>query len=145
MAIPKIYKYGIEITKPWSSEMYEFNDNLRAYYKDLIIELIDSLETPDECHVVASIVNPYGYGLGLASDVEYMKEDMTNNVQNAENYWILEIVEELDNVKLISMMRFKSTPEMPAISLYDLDEKMNIIGFESREEILELRERYKEN
>jgi len=24
MAIPKIYKYGIEITKPWSAEMYDY-------------------------------------------------------------------------------------------------------------------------
>ena len=31
MAIPKIYKNGIEITKPWSSEMYDYNDTIREY------------------------------------------------------------------------------------------------------------------
>ena len=32
MAIPKIYKHGIEITKPWSKEMYDYNDNSQISY-----------------------------------------------------------------------------------------------------------------
>ena len=30
MAIPKIYKHGIEIIKPWSKEMYDYNESIKA-------------------------------------------------------------------------------------------------------------------
>lgn len=142
MAIPKIYKYGIEITKPWSSEMYDFNDNLRAYYEDQIIEFINSLETPDQCQEIAKIVNPYGYGAGLKHDVEYMKSDMIGNVKTEGNWWIKDVITELVTKEMIQPLIFEPTPEMPAISLYEAGQVMNFIGFESREEILMLRERY---
>ena len=142
MAIPKIYKYGIEITKPWSREMYSFNENIKAYYVENIIELINSFETEEECHDIASIVNPYGYGIGLSDDIQYMKSDMISNIENAELYWIREVVEELLILQKIEPMICDPTPEMPAISLYELGLPMNIIGFETRDEILMLRERY---
>lgn len=142
MAIPKIYKYGIEIKKPWTAEMYEFNDNLRAYYEEQIIEFINTLETPNQCQEIAKIVNPYGYGQGLDHDVEYMKEDMISNVKTEGNWWIKDVVTEMVAKEMIQPMICEPTPEMPAISLYDAGEVMNFIGFESREEILKLRERY---
>lgn len=143
MATPKIYKYGIEITKPWSAEMYDFNDNLKEYYIDQILNYLNTLETPEECQDLAPIVNPYGYGIGFADDVNSMKEDMEINIKNSESYWIKEVVEEMIILQMIQPMMFEPTPEMPAISLYDLNMPMNMIGFETREEILKLREIYK--
>lgn len=144
MAIPKIYKFGIEIKKPWTSEMYDFNDNIRAYYQDQILDLIETLDTPERCQEIAKVINPYGYGSGLDHDVDYMQDDMRGNLQNSENYWIKECVEELIKTEEIEPMIFEPTPEMPAIALYDVGEIVNIIGFETREEILALRERYAE-
>jgi hypothetical protein len=142
MAIPTIYKFGIEITHPWSKEMYDFNDNIREYYQDQILDLIETLDTPERCQEIAKIVNACGYGTGLDNNIEYMQDDMRGNIQTAENYWVKECVEELIKVGEIEPMVFEATPEMPAISLYDQGEIMNIIGFESRNEILMLRERY---
>ena len=34
--IPKIFKYGIELTKPWSKEMYAHNE---AVKEDAIVKL----------------------------------------------------------------------------------------------------------
>ena len=144
MAIPKIYKFGIEIKKPWTSEMYDFNDNIRAYYQDQILDMIETLDTPERCHEIAEVVNPYGYGPGLAHDVDYMQDDMRGNIQTSENYWIKECIEELIKMEEIEPMIFEPTPEMPALALYDIGEVVNIIGFESRDEILALRERYAE-
>jgi len=73
-----------------------------------------------------------------------MQDDMRGNLQDSENYWIKECVEDLIKMKEIEPMIFEPTPEMPAIALYDLGEVVNIIGFESRDEILTLRERYAE-
>ena len=60
MAIPTIYKFGIEIKKPWTSEMYELNENIRTYYQDQILDLIETLDTPERCQLIAGIINPYG-------------------------------------------------------------------------------------
>ena len=142
MAIPAIYKYGIEITKPWSKEMYDFNDNIREYYQDQILDLIETLDTPERCQEIAKVVNPYGYGPGLQYDIEYMQDDMCRNVQTASNHWIKECIGDLIKMKKIEPMIFEPTPEMPAIALYEVGEIVNLIGFETREEILALRERY---
>lgn len=142
MAIPTIYKYGIEITKPWSKEMYDFNDNIRAYYVDQILDLIETLDTPERCQEIAKVVNPYGYGPGLEDDIEYMQDDMRGNIQTASNHWIKECVDDLIKMEAIEPMIFEPTPEMPAISLYEVGQTVNLIGFETREEILDLRERY---
>ena len=142
MAIPAIYKYGIEITKPWSKEMYDFNDNIREYYQDQILDLIETLDTPERCQEIAKVVNPYGYGPGLQDDIEYMQDDMRGNIQNAANHWIKECVDDLIKMEEIEPMICEVTPEMPWIVLYDAGEVMNLIGFETREEILALRERY---
>ena len=142
MAIPTIYKYGIEITKPWSKEMYDFNDNIRAYYQDQILDLIETLDTPERCQEIAKVVNPYGYGPGLEDDIEYMQDDMRGNIQTASNHWIKECVDDLIKMEEIEPMIFEPTPEMPIVSLYEVGEIVNLIGFETREEILALRERY---
>ena len=142
MAIPTIYKFGIEITKPWSKEMYDFNDNIKAYYKDQILDLIETLDTSERCQEIAKVINPYGYGGTLKDDIEYMQDDMRGNIQNTGGYWIKESIDELIKMQEIEAMVFEATPEMPAISLYDQGEIMNLIGFETREEILTLRERY---
>lgn len=142
MAIPAIYKYGIEITKPWSQKMYDFNDNLRAYYVDQILDLIETLDTPEKCQQLAKVINPYGYGPGLENDVEYMQDDMRGNIQTSANHWIKECVDDLIKMEKIEPMIFEPTPEMSAISLYETGEVMNLIGFETREEILKLRKRY---
>lgn len=142
MAIPKIYKYGIEITKPWSSEMYDFNDNLREYYTDQIKNYIKGLTELEDFHSLASIVNPYGYGVGLAHDKEYMREDMINNINNEGNWWIKDVVQDLLSLGHIEPLFCEPTPEKPKIHPYEVGLPMNFIGFESREEILMLRERY---
>jgi len=136
--IPQIYKFGVEITKPWSNKMYQFNEELKAYYIEEISELIGSLETEEACKHVAKIVNPYGYGQGY--DVEAMKKDMLKNVENAELYWIKEMVEEFlkEDKYFITPLLFVPADEN-AITAIDDGKIMNIIGFESKEEIQELR------
>jgi len=131
MAIPKIYKYGIEITKPWSTEMYTFNEDLKDVMLNQINFTIQLLETEEKAKELASIINPYGYGAGY--DLEDMKADMLKNSEYFENYWLAEIWDELieeGHVKPI---------------FDDNIESYSIIGFESKEEILKLRETYRTN
>ena len=128
MAIPKIYKHGIEITKPWSSEMYDYNDNVREHMINEIQNSINMLEDESVANKLAKIINPYGYGEGY--DLTSMKADMLKNAENFENFWLFEIWDELINAEFV----------MPNFG--EGNEVYHIIGFESREEILELRAKF---
>ena len=125
MAIPNIYKHGIKITKPWSAEMYKYNDSIKAIMYKEIKHSIESLQNEETALKLAKIINPYGYGEGF--DLESMKADMLNNLEGFESYWYYEIWEELINGEFV----------VPIFG--ENDEVYNIIGFESAEEIKELR------
>jgi len=126
--IPKIYKHGIEITKPWSKEMYEYNDKVRAHMIKEVKFVINSLSDMATANKLAKIINPYGYGGGYS--LEDMKADMLKNATNFENYWLAEIWDELIDADFV----------MPNFG--EGNEVFHIIGFESREEILELRKKF---
>ena len=126
--IPKIYKHGIEITKPWSSEMYDYNDNVREYMIDETKAAINMVSDETVANKLAKIINPYGYGEGYT--LESMKADMLKNAENFENFWLAEIWDELIEADFV----------MPNFG--EGNEVFHIIGFESREEILELRAKF---
>jgi len=128
MAIPKIYKHGIEITKPWSKEMYNYNDKVRDYMIKETKFAINSVQDVTTANKLAKIINPYGYGEGY--DLEDMKADMLKNAEYFENYWLTEIWDELIEADFV----------LPNFG--EGNEVYHIIGFESREEILELRTKF---
>ena len=128
MAIPKIYKHGIEITKPWSKEMYDYNESIKAIMINEIRFSINALQDEETANKLAKIVNPYGYGQGY--DLEDMKADMLNNAENMENYWLAQIWDELIDAEFVQPIFGEN------------DEVYNIIGFESPEEIKELRAKF---
>ena len=128
MAIPKIYKHGIEITKPWSKEMYDYNDKVREYMIKETMFAINSVQDVATANKLAKIINPYGYGEGY--DLEDMKADMLKNAEYFENYWLSQIWDELIEADFV----------LPNFG--EGNEVYHIIGFESREEILELRTKF---
>jgi len=124
--IPAIFKYGIEIVKPWSKEMYDFNDNITAIMCKEIEFSINALEDEDTANKLAKIINPYGYGEGF--DLTAMKQDMLNNVEGFENYWYAQIWDELIDADFVQ-------------PIFDEEgNSYNVIGFESPSEIKKLRE-----
>ena len=128
MAIPKIYKHGIEITKPWSSEMYAYNDKVREHMIKEIKFCINTVKDEEAANKLAKIINPYGYGDGY--ELDDMQADMTDNAENIENFWLAEIWDELIEAEFV----------MPNFG--EGNEVYHIIGFETREEILELRAKF---
>jgi hypothetical protein len=128
MAIPKIYKHGIEITKPWSTEMYAYNDDVREYMIKEIKICINSLEDKETANKLARIINPSTYGEGF--DVTEIKADLLNNAETFENYWLAEIWDDLISEDWV----------LP--NFIEGNEVHHIIGFESKEEILELRAKF---
>lgn len=128
MAIPKIYKHGIEIIKPWSKEMYDYNESIKAIMINEIKFSISALRDEETAQKLAKIVNPYRYGQGY--DLENMQSDMLNNTENMENYWLAQIWDELIEADFVQPIFGEN------------NEVYNIIGFESPEEIKQLRAKF---
>jgi hypothetical protein len=128
MAIPKIYKHGIEIIKPWSKEMYDYNESIKAIMINEIKFSISALRDEETAQKLAKIVNPYGYGQGY--DLENIQSDMLNNTENMENYWLAQIWDELIEADFVQPIFGEN------------NEVYNIIGFESPEEIKQLRAKF---
>lgn len=127
MAIPKIYKNGVEITKPWSQEMYDHNAQLVDHYRREITTLIESATTEKELSAIARCIEPSMY---VNYEVHEIKQDLLNTLESIETYWYKEMITNLSDAGLLEMVK-------------DSDgEPMNIIGFESPAEIKELRKIY---
>jgi hypothetical protein len=84
MKIPKI-------TKPWSKEMYEYNDYVANFMKIEIetqinkAEKNDDFETLNELMVLCGGIK-YGDGYTLGE----LWEDCLNELHNVQNYWLNE-------------------------------------------------------
>ena len=84
-------KYGIQITKPWSAEMYDHNDKVADLMKiEILIQLKLAKESQDEelLRKVASIVCPMGYGSGF--EFEDIYNETLKELDTVQNFWLNE-------------------------------------------------------
>jgi hypothetical protein len=87
----KEIKYGIEITKPWSKEMYDHNDKVAELMKaELLIHLKNAYQSGDEDDLrnVAKLIHPSGYGTGFSFEDIY--NDAIRELEMVQNYWLNE-------------------------------------------------------
>ena len=126
--IPKIYKHGIEITKPWSREMYKYNQEVSSNMIKEIEFAINALSDLDTAKTLGKIIMSSGYGYGFT--LESIKEDLLKNIDGIETWWLNEIWDDL----IISNFVQPNFGEG--------NEVFHIIGFESKEEIKELRAKF---
>ena len=105
--------YGIEITKPWSREMYDHNDAVADVVRFEVKELLDAalcnfledfdltedaLELPwDEASGdlvgIQKAITCYGFGFGY--DVESVLDKVEQELEDAPLYRLKDIAEEL--------------------------------------------------
>lgn len=111
-------QYGIQIVKPWSSEMYAHNEQVAEVVKELVSDMFrtelikfeESLElgydvelevmdldwdaAPDSLKEIQRAITCYGFGYGYT--VERVAECVENELENAPTYRLKEIAEELE-------------------------------------------------
>jgi len=81
--------YGITITRPWSDEMYAFNEKVAAEMKDQIqLAINKAYENRDAetLHKIGKALNGYGYGKGYG--YEDMADDTQQGLDRAQNHWL---------------------------------------------------------
>ena len=104
----KVFQHGIEITKPWSREMYAHNDKVSTEvrdevwerwvkaYKDADIDKRDTWEydATEEMENIQTSITCYGFGCGYSiGDVE---DDFIDTLENLPYYRLNEVVEDLE-------------------------------------------------
>jgi len=92
-----IYQYGIEITKPWSSEMYVHNAKVQDLQKSQVANLLEKFskeakdsDDDEKLHELGKIICGYGFGMGY--DTEEMVEQISRDLENAQSFWMNEDV-----------------------------------------------------
>ena len=81
--------YGIKITKPWSKEMYDHNNMVSELMKLEIIKSIVKYQNDfDKLNELMVLCGGIKYGSGYSIDDLY--QDVHNEVDNVQNYWLNE-------------------------------------------------------
>ena len=91
MKHPKI-EYGIEITKPWSSEMYDHNDMVADLMKEQIENQVNIAEEEDDWDKLNELIMLCG-GTRWASGhvtIGEIWESCLKELERVENYWLNE-------------------------------------------------------
>ena len=135
--VPSIYKYGIEITKPFSKEMYDHNDKVSVIMKANIlsawIKLLDEFGDFDMdtewCVIsddsdIAKLQKEICYsGFGGGYTISNVDKEVRDELENMANYQLAENYPYIVKLGLVK------------------DFGVGMIGYEDKEEILELRKK----
>ena len=104
----KVFQHGIEITKPWSKEMYAHNDKVATEVRDEIwerwakavldanIDKEDAWEyaATEEMEDIQTAVTCYGFGSGFT--IGAVEDEVVNEMENLPYYRLNEVVEDLE-------------------------------------------------
>ena len=78
-----------KVTKPWSKEMYDYNDEVANIMKHNIVESIVKYQNDfDKLNELMVLCGGIKYGGGYSIDDLY--QDVHEEVHNVQNYWLNE-------------------------------------------------------
>jgi len=78
-----------KITKPWSKEMYDYNDYVANFMKmEIENKINDNRNDYDKLNELMVLCGGIKYGEGFS--IEDLFEDCFTELQNVQNYWLHE-------------------------------------------------------
>ncbi len=78
-----------QVTKPWSKEMYDYNDKVADLMKKNIFKSIHTNRNNwDNLNELMELCGGIKYGDGFSIDDLYL--DVQNELENVQNYWLNE-------------------------------------------------------
>ena len=133
--VPSIYKYGIEITKPFSKEMYDHNDKVSVIMKANILSAwIKLLEEFNDFDMDTdwSIISDDSDIVKLQKEICYSGYGSGYTISNVDK----EFRDELETLAPYQLAEIY--PSLVKDGFVE-DIGVGLIGYEDKEEILELR------
>ena len=124
--VPNIYKYGIELTKPFSKEMYNHNDKVVTIMKGEIQAAIDhaydvAVGLKEDNSLLHKLTKFVCWCSHANEEPDYLKEELENDLGDLAPYQLDQDYLEMVKEGFVS------------------DIGVGLVGFEDKEEILELR------
>lgn len=83
-------KYGIQITKPWNSEMYDHNDMVATLMKSELRIAINKANDNDEVNTLNELITICG-GIRMSTDCYTQGEiweECLKELETVQNYWL---------------------------------------------------------
>jgi len=85
----KNMKYGIEITKPWSKEMYDHNDKVAELMKaEILLSIKNNKNNWDKLNELIQLCGGIQFGDGY--EIEELYDECLNELENVQNFWLSE-------------------------------------------------------
>jgi hypothetical protein len=85
----KIMKYGIEITKPWSKEMYDHNDKVADLMKaEILLSIKNNKNDFDKLNDLLTLCG--GIKCGEGYDTNDVYQECKKELENVQNFWLNE-------------------------------------------------------
>ena len=79
-------QYGIEITKPWSNEMYEHNDKVMKQSISESLQIAYTLDMEDRLRKLCKYI--CSYGMGSDYTMKEIYEEACNELEQVQNFWL---------------------------------------------------------
>jgi hypothetical protein len=110
-------EYGIQITKPWSKEMYDHNDTLAEFVKDTVLNMwnkaclaaadkfvdeddlgneFSDMQWEDASSEMVEIQKAITYYSFSNQSIQEVAEEVVETLENMPTYQLKELVEELE-------------------------------------------------
>jgi len=125
----KRFEYGIEITKPWTSEMYDHNDHTADHLKGLIkasfektytCEPIMETKLRDMAHEIVGY--KYGNGFSLGDIIEETLKEL-DTIPNFQLHEVMHYLHHKGYVATVAMGLIGYQPDPSMVPYYDVEIK----------------------
>lgn len=82
-------QYGIEITKPWSQQMYDHNDKVALIVKENLFNALTKAYKADDEESLRDIAKAIcGYGFGVGYELDDIYNDSCAELDRVQNFWL---------------------------------------------------------
>ena len=100
-------KYGIQITRPWNNEMYDWNDEVAKVIKIGLYSKLEELYKKKDIDGMNEIAKSFGAGYGFGFDVDSIYTGIFEDLKDIQNYQLNEELEWLVSKNIIKKPKYE--------------------------------------
>jgi len=100
-------KYGVQITKPWNQQMYDWNDEVAKLIKIDLYKSLEKFYNNSDKDGMNKIASSFGASYGVGYDVETTFDGIFNELKDIQNYQLNEELEWLVKNGLVKKPKYE--------------------------------------
>jgi len=100
-------KYGVQITKPWNQQMYDWNDEVAKLIKIDLYKSLEKFYNNSDKVGMNKIASSFGASYGHGYDIETTFDGIFNDLKDIQNYQLNEELEWLVKNGLVKKPKYE--------------------------------------